>query len=214
VREYSNKISLTKNGRGIYYIDTSIGCESGIFNNTGGCFNDCYAAKIANRYGYDFGKTVERHFINESHKRQILSQIDNIKMPFIRIGVSGDPSENWNHTISILKIISRCNKEIVIITRHWTILTDEQLKYFSTINICVNTSVSALDKPELMQKCLDQYRRIKPYCKSVLRIISCDFNLLNETGHRLAKIQFYSGMNPFWTQYLGHRKIINLFWME
>ena len=68
-------------------------------------------------------------------------------------------------------------------------LTDEQLDYFSTINVCVNTSVSALDKPRLRESCLKQYTRLKPYCKSILRIVSCDFNLENEKGRELGKIQ-------------------------
>jgi len=110
-------------------------------------------------------------------------------MPFIRIGASGDPSENWEHTINVLKVISKCNIEIVIITRHWTLLADEQLQYLSTKNICINTSVSALDKPEMLERSLEQYNRIKSYCKSVLRIVSCDFNLKNETGKQLAIIQ-------------------------
>lgn len=190
MKPYNTKISLVKNGRGVYCIDTTMGCKSGLKNEVGGCYNDCYAARIAKRYGHDFTQTVIRDFVNESHKRRILSQLRNVRMSFIRIGSSGDPSENWAHTIKIIKTLSRCNLEIVIITRHWETLTDIQLEYLSTLNVCINTSVSALDKPEIMEKCLEQYHRIKPYCKSVLRIVSCDFNIDNEIGHRLAKIQF------------------------
>ncbi len=184
MKPYSNKISLLKNDRGIYYIDTSVGCASGMNATEGGCYGDCYAAKFAKVYGYDFSTTVLRHFENKQHERQILSQIAKIRMPFIRIGASGDPSENWQHTVNILKVLQRCNSEIVIITRHWTLLTDEQLRYLSTINICINTSVSALDNEEMLQRSLQQYERIKPYCKSVLRIISCDFK-----DERLAELQ-------------------------
>ena len=158
-------------------------------NEQGGCYNDCYAAKSAKLYGYDFGKTVLRSFIDEKHRKLIVSQINKVKLDFIRIGTSGDPSENWEHTINILKGIDKCNKQIVIITKHWTLLTDEQLKYLSTINICVNTSVSALDKPHLRDSCVSQYIRLKPYCKSILRIVSCEFNLLNIKGIMLNKIQ-------------------------
>ena len=189
MRKYSSKISLTKNSRGIYSLDTSIGCSSGMANEIGGCYNDCYAAKSSKLYGYDFSKTVLRSFINEKYRQLIVSQINKIKLDFVRIGTSGDPSENWEHTINILKGIDKCNKQIVIITKHWTLLTEEQLRYLSTINICVNTSVSALDKPHLMQICIEQYKRLKPYCKSILRIVSCEFNLENEKGKKLDKIQ-------------------------
>lgn len=189
MKEYLNKISLIRNGRGVYCIDTTMGCYSGMTESVGGCYNDCYAAKTAKRYGFDFSKTVLRQFESEQHKRDILNQITKVKMPFIRIGASGDPSENWQHTIDILKVISRCNIEIIIITRHWTTLTDTQLQCLSKMNICINTSISALDNTELMQRCLGEYERVKLYCKSVLRIVSCDFNLDNEIGHRLAKLQ-------------------------
>lgn len=189
MRQYSNIIALTKNSRGIYSLDTSIGCNSGMANNHNGCYNDCYAAKSAKLYGYDFSKTVLRYFKDKKHELKIINQINNIQLDFVRIGTSGDPSENWEHTINVLKVISKSNKEIVIITKHWTLLTDEQLQYLNSINVCINTSISALDKPELMSICLYQYHRIKKYCKSILRIVSCDFNLQNGKGLELSIIQ-------------------------
>ena len=196
MREYSNKIALIENSRGIYGLDTSIGCASGMANNAGGCYNDCYAAKSAKLYGYDFSKTVLRYFENNKHRRDIIRQINNVKLDFIRIGCSGDPSENWDHAINILNGIKNCNKEIVIITKHWTLLSDSHLEFLSKLNICINTSVSALDKPELLMKCLSQYNRVKLYCKSILRIVSCDFNLENETGKTLSNIQHMLFKNP------------------
>ncbi len=175
---------MVENGRGVYCIDTTMGCASGMAENERGCYGDCYAARIAKRYGHDFSKTVLRDFENENHKRQVLSQISRIKMPFIRIGASGDPSEDWGHTIKIIKTLSKCNKEIIIITRHWKLLTNEQLQYFSNLNLCINTSVSALDNEQMLNRSLEQYNRIKPYCKSVLRIVSCDFK-----DERLAELQ-------------------------
>jgi hypothetical protein len=157
--------------------------------NEGGCYGDCYAAKSAKLYGYDFSKTVLRHFENEGHKQQVIDQIDKVKLDFVRIGCSGDPSESWNHAVEILKVISKSNKEIVIITKHWTSLTDEQLQLLSRMNVCINTSVSALDDPWLLNRSLKEYNRIKPYCKSILRIVSCEFNLENEIGKQLHSIQ-------------------------
>lgn len=189
MREYNNEISLVRNSRGVYCIDTTMGCKSGLDAMSGGCYGDCYAAKTAKRYGHDFSKTVLRKFKSIKHQREILAQITKIKMPFIRIGCSGDPSENWAHTIDVLKTLSKSNTEIVIITRHWTMLTKEQLVFLSTINICINTSISALDEPYILQHSLKQYNRIKSYCKSVLRVVSCDFNLENEAGRQLSIIQ-------------------------
>lgn len=189
MRNYSGIISLNKNSRGVYTLDTSIGCHSGLKNNPKGCYNDCYAAKSSKLYGYDFSKTVLRYFESEYHRRQIVHEINNIKLDFVRIGNSGDPSENWEHTISILDKIKFINKQIVIITKHWTNLNLNQLGFLKGINVCINTSISALDEPELLSNSLNQYHILKNYCKSVLRIVSCDFNLENETGHKLHKIQ-------------------------
>jgi hypothetical protein len=199
MKEYKEIISLSKNGRGIWDLDTIKGCKSGLLENQKGCYSDCYALKTAKRYGIDFSKSIERKFENEQHRKYIVNQIEKIDMPFIRIGCSGDPSENWQHTINIIKQIKESSqlslfdisskKQIVIITRHWNILTDEQLKEILKYNICINTSVSALDNDNLINKSLEQYNRIKPFCKSVLRIVSCDFNEENEQGKIKAEIQ-------------------------
>lgn len=189
MREYSSKIALVKNSRGVYSLDTSIGCSSGMANEKGGCYHDCYAAKSSKLYGYDFSKTVLRHFEDEQHRKRIVRQINNIPLPFVRIGTSGDPSEDWEHTISIIKAIATCNKEIVLITKHWNNLADWHLEFFNTLNVCVNTSVSALDKHGLLMNGIDQYQRLKPHCKSVLRVVTCAFNLESEAGRRHNKLQ-------------------------
>ena len=199
MRTYKDIISLSKNDRGIWDLDTVKGCNSGLIENEKGRYGDCYAAKTARRYGIDFSVSVNRKFLNEGHKNKIVKQIERIDMPFIRIGCAGDPSENWEHTLDIIKQLKNSSqlslfdlsskKQIVIITRHWKILTDTQLKELSKYNICINTSVSALDSNEAMNNSLNEYERLKPFCKSVLRVVSCDFNEQNETGKNKAEIQ-------------------------
>lgn len=189
MRNYSDKISLIKNHRGIYCLDTSMGCQTGMANEVGGCYNDCYAAKSAKTYGYDFSTTVLRDFTDRQHKAKIINAINKSSLDFIRIGCSGDPSENWEHCIKIINQIKNVNKQIVIITKHWTKLSDSQLDFIRTLNICINTSVSALEDTKMLNNNVEQYHRIKKYCKSVLRIVSCDFNKENETGLNLSKIQ-------------------------
>lgn len=199
MKQYKSIISLSKNERGIWDLDTIKGCKSGLLENPKGCYNDCYAFKTAKRYGIDFSQSIKRYFENETHRNLIVKQIEKIDMPFIRIGCSGDPSENWEHTINIIKQIKEnsqlslfdisSKKQIVIITRHWNTLTDEQLIELSKYNICVNTSVSALDNERLISKSLNEYNRLKPYCKSILRVVSCDFNELNSIGKQKVEIQ-------------------------
>lgn len=189
MKQYATRIALVKNSRGIYSLDTVMGCASGMANEPGGCYGDCYSANAARRYGYDFTTSIRRRFDSEAHRRATVLAINRIPLDFVRIGSSGDPSEDWPHTISILKAIDKCNRQIVIITRHWTTLRGEHLAYLGTINAVFNTSVSALDKPHVREHCLAQYERLKPYCKSILRVVSCDFNLDNPRGHAMAKVQ-------------------------
>ena len=114
------------------------------------------------------------------------------------MGTSGDPSEDWDHTLDVIKKISmdyqlslfkEKKKYIVIITKHWNTLTEQQLKGLKNYNVCINTSISALDNIDILNNCIAQYERLKPYCKSVLRIISADFNLQNKLGYKLHNIQ-------------------------
>lgn len=198
MREYSAKITFSRNSRGVYSIDPSIGCASGMACSKGGCYGDCYAARTAKIYGYDFSKTVLRNFEDESHLELIKRQMRGIDMPFIRMGTNGDPSENWDHTIDICDKLQTVNqlelfhvepKEIVIITKHWKNLTEDHLARVSGLKVCINTSVSAMDSRDLLNNSIKQYQRLKPFCRSVLRIVTCDFNTNSKEGARLKAIQ-------------------------
>lgn len=189
MRSYSNKITLLQNGRGVFSLDPSVGCTSGTKNSKHGCYNECYAAKSAKIYGYDFTKTVYRDFDDESHIKSIVREIYRINMPFIRMGTSGDPSENWEHTISIIRQLALINKPIVIITKHWNAMTEEQILEMSQFDIVFNSSVSALDDAEQLQSVLKSHSKISKRFKSYLRVVTADFNTVSDTGLRLSLLQ-------------------------
>jgi uncharacterized protein YlzI (FlbEa/FlbD family) len=189
VKRYSSTITLTKNSRGIWDLDTVKGCKYGSALNKDGCYGACYAAAIAKRYKIDFSKSVLRRFDSKSHLREIIKQIELIDMPFVRIGVSGDPSECWGHTIDICNKIKPAGKQIVIITKHWEPIPEYLLKEVSRLELIINTSISALDTDSQINHRLYQYNQIKNVCKSVLRIVSCDFNKNNIAGLMCHRIQ-------------------------
>lgn len=202
MKPYLGRITLVKNGRGLYCLDTTMGCKSGVTDNPNGCYGACYAASRAKIYGHDFGKTTVRRFDNAAHLNSTVKAIYVSDMPFVRIGCSGDPSEAWEHTVQICEqlwaglerlrfdvFMDRPPKYIVIITRHWEILTDDQLSRLGKIGVCVNTSVSAIDSKEARIKSLYQYNRLKPFLHSVLRIVSFDFNIRNERAAIYSEIQ-------------------------
>jgi hypothetical protein len=187
MKEYKNTITLTKNGRGIWTLDPIMGCKTGLEKNSKGCFSDCYAARTARIYGYDFSKNVLRYFNNEKHLKSIINKINKLDFDFIRMGNSGDPSEDWEHTISILEKLKGINKEVVIITRHWNKLTINQLERISKLNVCINTSISPIDDD--LHSSIEQYEILKKYCKSILRCVSFDFNTKNSKGMEYSMVQ-------------------------
>lgn len=199
MKRFNEKITLVKNSRGCYILDTVKGCS--IVNaRPRGCYDDCYAHNIASRYGMDFGKTIRRGFAVDDqlplfsfedgkHLNRVISELKKIDMPFVRIGEMGDPSWNWGHTLAICEQIKPAGKQIVIITKHWTEVPNDLLSMLD--GICVNTSVSALDTKADLNERLWQYERLKPYCKSVLRVVSCDFNRDNAEGLERSKVQDY-----------------------
>lgn len=182
MKRYSNTITLSHNSRGIWDLDTVKGCKYGIALDSKGCYSACYAASIAYRYGIDFSNSTLRRFDSKQHERQIIDRIKKADLDFIRIGTMGDPSESWGHTIDICFKIKQPGKHIVIITKHWETIPQYLIPAFKKLKIIVNTSISALDTDEQINHRLEQYNRLKPVCKSVLRVVSCDFNLLNIQG--------------------------------
>jgi hypothetical protein len=201
MKTYKKEITLNKNRRGCYILDTIKGCSVCLETYPKGCYDDCYAKNIANRYSFDFSKSIKRQFIEDnkqlylfgfkdiSHIEKIKKEIRKCNLPFIRIGEMGDPSEDWDHTINICKEINDCGKVIVIITKHWKALSDKTLNEIKKLNICINTSISALDTEQQFSYRLTQFYRLKPYCKSVLRVVSCDFNKENPEGFSRSILQ-------------------------
>lgn len=187
MRTYSENITLTVNKRGVLVLDTIMGCASGVKDSKYGCYNDCYSARRANMYGYDFSVNILRKFKNENHRNSIIKKINKSSFPFLRIGNSGDPSENWGHTISIIKELDGINKPVVIITKHWNKLTLEHMLELKKRNITINTSISAIDS-ELHER-IEQYEILKNYCNSILRCVTFDFNKSNDIGLRYSILQ-------------------------
>ena len=107
-----------------------------------------------------------------------------IKKGFVRIGSSCDPSDDWDHTLYIIEKIKPYIKNIVVITKHWKEFREDQLSKLN--NICINTSVSALDSEKIIERRLFWYNKLKNYCKSILRVNTADFN-----NSKLKNIQNY-----------------------
>ena len=202
MKTYKGVITLNQNSRGCYILDTVKGCPAGSLHNGRGCYGDCYAKNIADRYGFDFLDFKTRRFNedtdqlnlfgfkDQAHLGEILKQIRAAAdMPFIRIGEMGDPSLDWPHTLEVCGQIRAAAKNIVIITKHWKAIPEESMKLVAGLGLCINTSVSALDNERELEHRIGQFERLKSVCNSVLRIVSCDFNRENTDGNDRAIIQ-------------------------
>ena len=203
MRTFTGVLSLNRNSRGCYILDTVKGCGVCADDKPMGCYDNCYAKRISDRYGFDFGKTVLRRLDTDDmqnylfdvrdqhHIGQLVKQIKNADMPFIRIGEMGDPSYDWDHTIGICEKLAVAGKPIVIITKHWEPVPDNLIDRIAALDVCINTSVSALDHNYEIYKRRLQYERLKSWCKSVLRVVTCDFNIESREGLEYEIMQEY-----------------------
>lgn len=188
LKPYKEYLTVDLNQKGVLDVDTIKGCTMGIRNNPKGCWGLCYAKKIADFRAIDFSKSVVRRLKNVGQLRDIARLIAKSKVEFIRIGTMGDPCHAWDYTISIARHLARSGLPIIIITKHWIRMTDSQMEELGKWAI-LNSSLSALDTPEQIRYRLGEYERFKKYGKSILRIISCDFNEDNPIGKNLAEVQ-------------------------
>lgn len=190
MKTYSAKITLSMNRRGVLSLDPIMGCTSGTAKDLRGCYLDCYAAQIASRYGLDFARSIKRTFESQKHIDVIRKKINKRPEKFLRMGTSGDPSEAWSHTVDICEMIQPINKPIVIITKHWMPLLDDYLERLKKCNVIVNTSVSAMDSPNELIERLSWHDTLNARgLKSILRVVTCDFNTDNFKGEHMDKVQ-------------------------
>lgn len=176
-RQYHDSITASVNAKDCMDVDTVKGCTPGMSAQEGGCYGECYAAKIATRYGIAFQQSVVRGFVDRWQHRDILvRQLHAHYLPWYRIGVMGDPSYDWDHTIAVIRHLRPAEKTAVIVTKHWKVLTDDHLSKLLELDVVFNTSNSALDTEAQTKHRVGQYERLKHFgIRSVNRVVTCAF---------------------------------------
>jgi hypothetical protein len=176
-RRYHEAITASLNSKGCMDVDTVKGCSPGMSAQEGGCYGECYAAKIAVRYGVEFETSVVRGFVDRWQHRDILvRQLREHYATWYRIGVMGDPSFDWSHTIAVIRHLRPAEKTAVIVTKHWKPLTDDHLSQLMELDVVFNTSNSALDTEAQSKYRVAQYQRLQHYgIKSWNRVVTCQF---------------------------------------
>ena len=164
-------LTASVNKKGVIDIDTVKGCSYGIKKYPKGCYDLCYAYRLAIARGYDFSRSVSRKIIN-SNITNIESTLINNPAPFFRIGTMGDPSHDWDLTIETCNWLSKF-KTPVIVSKHWESMSNDHIKQLKRCNAVINTSISCLDSSNEINYRLGIFRLLKENgVRSVLRIVS------------------------------------------
>src|SRR5262245_32646014 len=102
-RLYHDALTASVNLKGVIDVDTVKGCTLGMrARPDAGCYDDCYANRIAERYGIAFEKSVSRGFVDQwQHRDAIVRQLRAFPASWYRVGVMGDPCHDWSHTLAV-----------------------------------------------------------------------------------------------------------------
>lgn len=197
LRQYKPILTASENQKGVLDVDTVKGCTLGMRSEpNGGCYNDCYAAKIAARYGIDFTVSVSRKLTTWS-RRDVFIAIRDFPASWYRIGTAGDPCHDWENTIEVCEAMKATGKIPVIITKHWIPLTDEQILRLKKVSAVVNTSTSGLDTTAQTTYRIKQIERLKSFgVESINRVITCDYGDTEWARPRKERQRYLMSISP------------------
>jgi hypothetical protein len=174
-RRYLPWLTAVENQKGVLDVDTVKGCTVGMSVYENGCYGECYAAKIAARYGIDFSVSVSRK-LTKFNLNDVFFTVKKHYSSWYRIGTAGDPCHDWENTISVCEQLKLTEKTPVLITKHWMTLSDEQIQRLKLVSAVVNTSTSGLDTDQETKHRLKQIQRLKDAgIQSINRVVTCSY---------------------------------------
>ena len=71
------------------------------------------------------------------HRDILVRQLRQHPLTWYRIGVMGDPSHAWDHTLAVIRHLRPAEKTAVIVTKHWTVLTDDHISQLLELDVVV-----------------------------------------------------------------------------
>lgn len=175
-RNYRPVLTAVENTKGVLDVDTVKGCTLGMASQpNGGCYEECYAAKTAARYGIDFTVSVSR-LPAEWAWREVFRTVRDYYASWYRIGTAGDPCHDWANTLNVCEMLQGTGKVPVIITKHWIVLSDDDIRRLKALRAVVNTSTSGLDTTAQTKHRVRQIMRLKEFgVQSVNRVVTCKY---------------------------------------
>jgi hypothetical protein len=121
--------------------------------------------------------SVSRAFVDRrQHIDVCINQLIKTGAEWYRIGVMGDPCHDWDHTLNVIHALRHAKMVAVIITKHWTTLSDHHLSKLKDLSVVVNTSTSGLDTDAEFRHRVNQIERLRANgIPSVNRVITCEY---------------------------------------
>jgi len=205
---YHPVLTVVENSKGVLDVDTVKGCTYGMAAYPdGGCYGECYAAKTAALYGIDFTKSVSRKFMGREHCATIRRVMGHYDTAWYRVGTAGDPSHDWDNTITVCKALWWSKKIPVIVTKHWLTLSDGQIEWLRKLKAVVNTSTSGLDTTAEIKHRVGQLERLRVAgIKSVNRVVTCQFGSSQWAREQQEKQDYLLSLTPIIDNPLRARK--------
>jgi len=190
VRQYKPILTCAENSKGVLDVDTVKGCERGMCAYPGGgCYGECYARKIAAARGFDFSVSVVRR-LPANMVAAVAYKVYAHHARWYRIGVSGDPSHDWGHTVHVCEALAIASKVPVIVTKHWVAASDSQLRRLAAVGVVFNTSTSGMDTNDEIEYRVEQMKRVKAFgMVGVCRVVTCEYSGNSKWSTRCANMQ-------------------------
>ena len=175
-RGYLPILTAIENRKGVLDVDTVKGCTLGMQSYPdGGCYGECYALKTARCYGIDFSISITRR-LAEATRADVFFTVKSHPSAWYRIGTAGDPCHDWGNTIDVCEYLRPSGKIPVIITKHWILFTEDQIRRLKVLGAVINTSTSGMDTDAEINHRVSQIERLDGAgIKSVCRVVTCDY---------------------------------------
>jgi hypothetical protein len=196
-RMYRPILTAVENNKGVLDVDTVKGCTIGMRSHPdGGCYGECYAYKDATRYGIDFSVSVSRKPAQWVW-RNVFCTVRDHYASWYRVGTAGDPSHDWDNTLSVCEMLMDTGKIPVIITKHWIKLSDDDIHRLKRLSAVVNTSTSALDTYAQTKYRVEQLMRLRKVgVRSICRVVTCKFGASEWARQRQAQQDYLLSLAP------------------
>lgn len=151
-------------------LDTVRGCPFGSSNGGRGCWWGCYSKEAMVRFHRLFDVPVSMVLREDLLKKDLRK----LEADWVRIGVNGEPSCDWDLTLKVTRLCTEGGKRVVILTRLLRLPSDEALRELARLNVALNLTMCALDGDwDTRLKVARRYRELGGL--AVIRLVSFAF---------------------------------------